>query len=241
MFLLDNDTTSLLFRGRNNILNKRVLAVPATDIWLPVIVVEEQHRGRLGVIAKLNPNLPRDSALIPIAYHDLATHAFFWQRSQQVRSKRVSPVRDLGTLPGCLSSVAWAINDRSRIAGFSATGAYPNTMEAHKRVRFWQSGKVRALDALPGGQDSQAFGLNNSDWIVGWSEINHPLHSAQGDHHAVLWRGGIAYDLNALIPTDSGWVLEEASAVNNKGQIVGYGTFHGASHAFLLTLARHRI
>ena len=84
MYLLDNDTASLLFRGRNSALNERVQAVPATDIWLPVIVVEEQHRGRLGVIAKLNPNLPKDSALIPIAYRDLAQTQAFLQQFQIV-------------------------------------------------------------------------------------------------------------------------------------------------------------
>lgn len=159
----------------------------------------------------------------------LATHAFLWQRG-----KRISRMRDLGMLPGCLSSEAWAINDRKQIVGFSATQPYPDTMDAHRRACLWQNGTTRALGALAGGQDSQAFGLNNSGRIVGWSEINHPPQS-QGNHHAVLWRSGIVYDLNALIPANSGWVLQEAHAINNKGQIVGNGTLNGQTHAFLLT------
>lgn len=42
-------------------------------------------------------------------------------------------------------------------------------------------------------------------------------------------------DLNALIPVLDGWVLREATAINNVGQIVGVGDLGGASHGFLLT------
>jgi hypothetical protein len=41
-------------------------------------------------------------------------------------------------------------------------------------------------------------------------------------------------DLNSLIPPDSGWDLVSAVAVNDIGQIAGYG-FHYRTHAFLLT------
>lgn len=80
MFALDSDTTSLLFRGRNSILNQRALAVPPTQLWLPAVVMEEQFRGRLGVLAKLNPARPKESPLIPIAYRDLVlTQEFLHQ------------------------------------------------------------------------------------------------------------------------------------------------------------------
>jgi probable HAF family extracellular repeat protein len=42
-------------------------------------------------------------------------------------------------------------------------------------------------------------------------------------------------DLNSLIPANSGWLLKQASAINDAGQIAGYGTIHGETHAFLLT------
>lgn len=45
-----------------------------------------------------------------------------------------------------------------------------------------------------------------------------------------------AADLNTLIPVSTGWVLNGATAINDAGQIVGYGTTpEGAVHAFLLT------
>jgi len=34
------------------------------------------------------------------------------------------------------------------------------------------------------------------------------------------------------------WVLEEGAAMNDAGQIAGYGTLHGQLHAFLLLPAK---
>jgi tRNA(fMet)-specific endonuclease VapC len=82
MFALDNDTASLLFRGRNSGLNRRALAVPPKQLWLPAVVVEEQFRGRLGVLAKLNPVRSKDSALIPVAYRDLVLTEEFLRQFQ---------------------------------------------------------------------------------------------------------------------------------------------------------------
>ena len=52
--------------------------------------------------------------------------------------------------------------------------------------------------------------------------------------HAFLYSNGTMTDLNALIP--SGWTLEQANAINDAGQIVGYGyNPQGQQDAFLLT------
>lgn len=45
---------------------------------------------------------------------------------------------------------------------------------------------------------------------------------------------GKTTDLNTLIGAP-GWILREANAINNLGQIVGFGLFNGAGAAFLLT------
>jgi hypothetical protein len=44
---------------------------------------------------------------------------------------------------------------------------------------------------------------------------------------AVIWAGGSIVDLNSVLPVDSGWVLDAAFAINDQGQIVGQGEFHG--------------
>ena len=41
-------------------------------------------------------------------------------------------------------------------------------------------------------------------------------------------------DLNSLIPSNSGWVLGRAQAINDLGQIVGFGYYNGQTRAFLL-------
>jgi probable HAF family extracellular repeat protein len=46
------------------------------------------------------------------------------------------------------------------------------------------------------------------------------------------------FDLNDLVPAGSGFVLEEATGINDSGEIVGTGTIGGATHAFLLVPAR---
>src|SRR5262249_20376164 len=45
------------------------------------------------------------------------------------------------------------------------------------------------------------------------------------------------YDLNTLLPPDSGWILGSVSAINDKGQILADGYFRSApgSEALLLT------
>ena len=43
-------------------------------------------------------------------------------------------------------------------------------------------------------------------------------------------------DLNTLIDPASGWVLNQARGINDSGQIAGFGTIGGQTHAFLLTL-----
>ena len=43
-------------------------------------------------------------------------------------------------------------------------------------------------------------------------------------------------DLNALVDPAAGWILVHATAINDSGQIAGYGTApYGNTRAFLLT------
>jgi probable HAF family extracellular repeat protein len=40
-------------------------------------------------------------------------------------------------------------------------------------------------------------------------------------------------DLNTLIPAGSPWYLLQALSINDAGEIAGYGTINGETHAFL--------
>jgi probable HAF family extracellular repeat protein len=80
-----------------------------------------------------------------------------------------------------------------------------------------------------GGSLGSANGINDEGDIVGMATL------AGGQEHAFLYSNGAMRDLNDLIEPHPGWVLEEAHAINNRGQIVGEGTFGGQTRAFLLT------
>ena len=49
-----------------------------------------------------------------------------------------------------------------------------------------------------------------------------------------MYTNGETIDLYSLLPASSGWVLTNATAVNDLDQIVGVGTYNGQSEAYLL-------
>jgi len=84
-----------------------------------------------------------------------------------------------------------------------------------------------------GGTFSEAFGINKLGQVVGDSS------TASGQTHAFLYDvSGHLIDLNSLISPDSRSnfsVLRSATAINDRGQIVGYGTINSQTRAFLAT------
>jgi probable HAF family extracellular repeat protein len=97
---------------------------------------------------------------------------------------------------------------------------------------LFEDGTMKDLGTL-GGSLSAALAINDEGIIVGHSR------DFDGEPHACLWEGAQVHDLNALIPPDSGWRLQEARGVNRSGQIVGVGNLVGSDtrRAFLLTPA----
>jgi hypothetical protein len=85
----------------------------------------------------------------------------------------------------------------------------------------------------PGGVEtpvtglSKPFALNASHEIVGSETV-------KGAEHAAVWREGTVTDVNTLLPEKSGWVLQRALAINDKGDIAGIGIHEGHQHVFLL-------
>ena len=61
-------------------------------------------------------------------------------------------------------------------------------------------------------------------------------YTGSSSDDAFLYSGGVMYDLNNLIPANSGWTLEQATGINDSGQICGNGVNpSGQPEAFLLT------
>ena len=133
----------------------------------------------------------------------------------------------LGTLGGN-QAVAQGINSAGQVVGYSNLANNPPGFFDDNAFLLNPGSTIFDLGTL-GGSSSVAYGINKAGQIVGFS-------TTPGDvaTHAFLYQNGSMYDLNDLIPADSGWVLQSASAINDFGQIVGTGTLNGVSSAFRL-------
>ncbi|MGE0479885.1 MAG: hypothetical protein AB7Q17_05370 [Phycisphaerae bacterium] len=128
---------------------------------------------------------------------------------------------DLGTLGGATSQ-AHAISNAGHVVGVADTAAG----EPHAFLMTVDpAGSVISRTDLGvlAGDYSYAYGVNNAGAVVGTS-----------DGRAVAWQAGAIADLNARLPIGSGWLLETAWAINDRGQIVGAGLHNGQPRAFLL-------
>jgi probable HAF family extracellular repeat protein len=150
----------------------------------------------------------------PYPYTYQSLHACVWNHGVVV---------DLDPITGRNeASVAWGVNDGGQIVGHKNNIAH-----------LWNGGPGGiSLGALSGDTQSFAYAINNHGQIVGQSG---------GTATAVLWEGGIIYDLNSQVICGDEWVhLAAAKDVNDEGQIVGVGRFYQGTygpydHGFLLT------
>ena len=152
------------------------------------------------------------------------THAFFWQSGVMT---------DLGTLGGPQSE-GHGINASGNEVGWADTDLQ-NTMTGEwycHAFLYTASSGMQDLGTLNGFPDSAADGVNASGVVVGYASTNH----TSGRRRAIVWdsTNGMQ-DLNNLVPAGSGMVLEEATGINAKGQICGYGTIGGQRYAFVLS------
>lgn len=145
--------------------------------------------------------------------------AFLWQDGNRI---------DLGTLPEHTSSSALAINSRGQIVGWS--GTQDSLVLIVSRAFLSENRMMRDLGTLPTDTNSQALDINDRGQVVGWSG-----NADQTVSHAYLWVRGMMVDLNDLVKDNASWELNEAAAINNKGQITGAGLYNGQQRAYLLT------
>ena len=175
-------------------------------------------------------------------------HAALWQNGNYT---------DLGTLPNQQGSVAVAINSKGQAVG-SSMPANPTVSlgQMGQRAVLWQNGQIQDLGTL-GGPSGRTFSINSMGQIVGQADTtttypqpsNGPVIANSNKAvatppnpgppryipHAFLYSAGTLTDLNTLIAAKTGWVLDQANSINDKGQIVGFGSYKNAEHYFLLT------
>lgn len=123
-------------------------------------------------------------------------------------------------------SVGFSINSAGQIVGEIRYAGGSPVFPVQSIGFLYASGAGTQLGGL-GGLSSSAHDVNNGGVVVGTATV------ADGTAHAFIHQNGTTRDLNQLI-ADSGWILADARAINERGQIVGSGTFNGEARAFLL-------
>ncbi|MCC7377185.1 MAG: hypothetical protein IT581_21165 [Verrucomicrobiales bacterium] len=134
--------------------------------------------------------------------------------------------QDLITYPplaGQTGTVATSVNDAGAFAGYLVT----SSGAVHAAAGLTNDAWTDLGDGFGGG-DARIHGLNNFEQAVGTAR------GTDGQYRAFYFERGRFYDLNQLLPPDSDWHLTDATAINDQGQIVGFGERAGQTRAFLL-------
>jgi probable HAF family extracellular repeat protein len=157
-------------------------------------------------------------------HHCASHHPFFWTKEDGMR--------DLGLLEGGSIGEALSINNFDDVVGLADSDKHHGVSNVHAILWQERGEDKRDLGTLPGGNQSLALGINDLGKVVGQANVTHDGYTT----HAFVWseRNGMQ-DLNSLIAANSGWVLNVASFISVRGQIVGWGTINGQIHGFLLT------
>jgi probable HAF family extracellular repeat protein len=143
----------------------------------------------------------------------LDTHAFLWSAS--------TGLTDLGTLGGP-NSQAIAINNSGRVVGWSHTA----NLEIHPFM-WTAAGGMVALGMLNGATSSQALGINQAGQVVGRSGIG----TDPQRWRPFLWTAARGMVEIGALDTVGGWA--SPVAINESGQIAGFGTDYGPFRAAL--------
>jgi len=162
---------------------------------------------------------------------DVYSHAFLWTKKHGMQ--------DLGTLGGNTGVVNW-INDMGDIVGKTDLPGSVSPQDHH--AVLWRHGHQIDLGAFPEDTNSNAYFVNSRGQVVGTSEDRAHMLIGVGEH-AFLWEGnGPMVDLNTLIPAGASLQLTYAVAINDRGEIAGFGVPPGVlpeeyetkGHAYIL-------
>ncbi|HEX4770846.1 MAG TPA: hypothetical protein VH351_08465 [Bryobacteraceae bacterium] len=148
-----------------------------------------------------------------------AQHAFLYSNGK---------MSDLGSLGG--NSTALGINNAGEIVGTAGNRAFIvilNPLSVPRNLNGANTAPDQAWIYLNGKMidigDGAAQAINQAGEVVGTS-----------DGFAFLYVNGKMIDLNSLLPENSGWQVQDATAINNYGVVVGEGTYNGQERAFVL-------
>jgi probable HAF family extracellular repeat protein len=134
---------------------------------------------------------------------------------------------DLGTLGGA-NSVGTDINNHGQVTG----SADSDPIHGATHAFLYNQGHMTDLGTL-GGASSQGLSLNDRGQVVGYSYVGQSFAPIE----AFLYSGGQMISLQKLMAPVVGpdWTLTEATGINERGDITGWGSFNGQLHGFVLT------
>lgn len=130
-----------------------------------------------------------------------------------------APARYLPIGPANVESGAAAINKHGEIVGYAAIGKTGGEAFLYERGKTIYVPRPHGDEAGP----AAAIAVNaNADVLVNvGSSATHPNGTV------FLYKNGQSYDLNALLPANSGWQLADGLAMNDHGEVVGEGYYRG--------------
>ena len=131
-------------------------------------------------------------------------------------------IQDIGTFPGASFSEGQSINGYGDVVGYSDHG---NATPPH--AFLYHNGVMQDIGLLHSyDNDSYAYGINNAGDVVGQSGFT-----------GFLYHNGTMQALDSLVDPSLGWRMTSATAINERGQIIGYGN----QGAFLMTPHRSAV
>jgi probable HAF family extracellular repeat protein len=147
-----------------------------------------------------------NTAIPPLAF---GPHAVMWDRE--------GVPHDLGNLGSVSLNAGLGINNREQVVGVSSLQNDSTPFYKTHGFLWTRERGIADLGTLPGDVASGALGINDEGEIVGISI------DSSGDPRPVYWHHGVPVDLNTQVPSDSTMYLVWAQAVNNLGEIAGWG------------------
>ena len=154
----------------------------------------------------------------PVAY---GSHAVLWESDG-------TPV-DLGNLGSAAGNAGIGINNLGEVVGASQLRDDSTLSNGTVGFLWTRQHGMKNLGTLPGDVASAALAINDAGEIVGVST------DPAGDNRAAYWHNGRLVDLNTQVAAGSNLYLLFAAAINNRGEITGWGvdTSTGEIHAYL--------
>ncbi len=128
------------------------------------------------------------------------------------------------------NSQATAINAAGVVVGYRSTFSFSANAPLH--AYSYRRGTLTDLGTLYPTDFravSIANAINKQGIVVGYSQLN--FNAAP---RATVFAKGAVTDLNALLPANSGWVLEIAEGIDDLGNIVGIGLHDSVQRGFIL-------